>query len=575
MAIQHESLTATGVDENGGDPLTLVLSGGGFRATLFHLGVVRYISECPGLLQRVRLIVSVSGGSVLAAHLLLRWSEYLGGAASFDRVAKEIVHLVQSDLRGKIQRRYLASWCFFGLPRLLFWNGTQKLCAFLRQFLGEDHFTAVYPPSAQATSGARGYPGSGGRPEVAFVCTNLTTAEQAWFSSAGFHPHRECGHDMLCNEARDLPIADAVAASAAFPPVFRPYAFIGAKFGLKNLKTLQLTDGGVLDNTGVSVVEKIQDFHSLPHGQCIVSDAGAMVEDSNADFSGAVSLSLRAVEIVTYHATRTAIAGQQSATCKIISIADEVPEAGQLTFSAQNNLRRIRTDLDAFNEYEIYGLVQLGYLAAHKALQINAAGTPWAPVSPQFTDCTLQDHTASSSKPGFFRSLFAFRTDCVGSLLLLAALTVPLVSAVFLGLVMASKWIPSTTSSDIETKLLTPDEEEAWQELFGGHRGLRKTLQIKGGLRCEGATAALARIFGYSCARKDFQMRFRTHGSARAVVFLKKMGQDYISLKVVSIDGFHYVLVPAGFCGDQLQVTWLDADGRPVPDILESLEILP
>ena len=45
----------------------LALSGGGFRATLFHLGVVRFLYET-GSLTSVKRISAVSGGSILAAH---------------------------------------------------------------------------------------------------------------------------------------------------------------------------------------------------------------------------------------------------------------------------------------------------------------------------------------------------------------------------------------------------------------------------------------------------------------------------------------------------------------------------
>ena len=50
--------------------IALTLSGGGFRATLFHLGVVRFLYEAK-LLDKVTDICSVSGGSILAAHLAL------------------------------------------------------------------------------------------------------------------------------------------------------------------------------------------------------------------------------------------------------------------------------------------------------------------------------------------------------------------------------------------------------------------------------------------------------------------------------------------------------------------------
>ena len=46
----------------------LALSGGGFRAVLYHLGLVRFLRDA-GILSRVTHISSVSGGSVIGAHL--------------------------------------------------------------------------------------------------------------------------------------------------------------------------------------------------------------------------------------------------------------------------------------------------------------------------------------------------------------------------------------------------------------------------------------------------------------------------------------------------------------------------
>jgi len=48
--------------------LALCLSGGGYRAALFHLGAVRRLNEL-GILSKVATISSVSGGSILSAHL--------------------------------------------------------------------------------------------------------------------------------------------------------------------------------------------------------------------------------------------------------------------------------------------------------------------------------------------------------------------------------------------------------------------------------------------------------------------------------------------------------------------------
>ena len=79
--------------------VNLCLSGGGFRATLFHLGVVRLLLDA-GLLAQVRHIHSVSGGSILAAHLVSRWPDYVKSGETFRAAAKDLIRLAQSDLRG-------------------------------------------------------------------------------------------------------------------------------------------------------------------------------------------------------------------------------------------------------------------------------------------------------------------------------------------------------------------------------------------------------------------------------------------------------------------------------------------
>ena len=51
----------------------LSLSGGGFRAALFHLGALRRLNEL-GLLHQLDSISSVSGGSIISAFLACRLS---------------------------------------------------------------------------------------------------------------------------------------------------------------------------------------------------------------------------------------------------------------------------------------------------------------------------------------------------------------------------------------------------------------------------------------------------------------------------------------------------------------------
>ena len=54
----------------------LALSGGGFRATLFHLGAVWRLNEL-ALLQSLTRVSTVSGGSILAGLMAVRWSHLI------------------------------------------------------------------------------------------------------------------------------------------------------------------------------------------------------------------------------------------------------------------------------------------------------------------------------------------------------------------------------------------------------------------------------------------------------------------------------------------------------------------
>src|SRR5437879_10945010 len=71
------------------DGIALCLSGGGFRAALFHLGALRRLNEL-GFLSKMRTISSVSGGSVANGLLARLWRQFtlsLDGSGSFTNFA--------------------------------------------------------------------------------------------------------------------------------------------------------------------------------------------------------------------------------------------------------------------------------------------------------------------------------------------------------------------------------------------------------------------------------------------------------------------------------------------------------
>jgi NTE family protein len=54
--------------------IALCLSGGGYRAMIFHLGALIRLNEI-GLLAKLNRVSSVSGGSITAAQLGLKWRD--------------------------------------------------------------------------------------------------------------------------------------------------------------------------------------------------------------------------------------------------------------------------------------------------------------------------------------------------------------------------------------------------------------------------------------------------------------------------------------------------------------------
>jgi hypothetical protein len=62
----------------------LCLSGGGFRAALFHLGARRCLNEI-GLLSKMTTVSSVSGGSVTNDLLAKVWPQLTSGPGSCGR----------------------------------------------------------------------------------------------------------------------------------------------------------------------------------------------------------------------------------------------------------------------------------------------------------------------------------------------------------------------------------------------------------------------------------------------------------------------------------------------------------
>ena len=224
----------------------LALSGGGFRATLFHLGVIQHLSE-RGYLAKTTHVCSVSGGSILAAHMVLNWQKYKQGQDySSDDLGSpnKLIDFATVDARNLVFRR---AYSVFRLLRWKSWSPTRLLQAYYGQYLFGD----------KPLSDLRKDPQVPDRPELHLLTTELETGQLCSFSGEGFHKaiDKTYSRDEVLSIA-DQPIALAVAASSAIPTVFHPVRITPRTTATRRRDlgrdALVLTDGGVYDNLGIT-----------------------------------------------------------------------------------------------------------------------------------------------------------------------------------------------------------------------------------------------------------------------------------------------------------------------------------
>lgn len=96
--------------------IAICLSGGGYRAALFHLGALRRLNEL-GILSQLDAIASVSGGSILSAHLAAKLRPWPTAQTAFDskrwqdEIERPFHEFVQHDIRTwPILKRVLFPW---------------------------------------------------------------------------------------------------------------------------------------------------------------------------------------------------------------------------------------------------------------------------------------------------------------------------------------------------------------------------------------------------------------------------------------------------------------------------------
>jgi len=481
------------------ETIALCLSGGGLRATLFHLGVIKHLRrlEIDGAkaITRVADVYSVSGGSILAAHMLANWSRYTSpDDDAFAEVEKELLVFARRNIRDRILRRWiLLGWAARGLAAMA------RLPLAGRFFpVRPDLGTRTYWLQREYEALLKGT-SFGELEQVAnlptghILTTSFQTGELCSFSGADFEielheqhyptgPRKApCGHMRL---------SFAVAASSAFPPMFPPIKLTEARLANPRdeafRNTLLLSDGGVFDNLGIEKFKRDLGRGTVRPAMLIISDAGGSFRaQTGKTYAGVVARNVRASDILMHRVADLAkddidaLEGEDKQTrVHTIRISETVHDAS-LTRSVQQRLRLVRTDLDCFDAALAQMLVEHGTRLARAQLG-DPAGSAEADAAndADTRTATVERYDRLTEKAANRRwgSLFFDRDWAVVLLwLVIAAMTAAGGRATYKYLDSQAKLEGAKKSEKVERK----NTEQALKKLQSDMKQIREALTVR------------------------------------------------------------------------------------------------
>jgi len=242
-------------DQEPEDGIALCLSGGGYRAMLFHIGALWRLCQA-GVLQKTARISSVSGGSIAAAVLALAWRKLTADPARFEA---EFIRLVVAKIRALAGETIDADAIILGiaLPGRV-----------------SDRIVKAYDSHLFKGATLQDLPDE---PRFVINATNVQSGVLWRFMKPYMRDYR-------VGEVRNptVSVAQAVAASSAFPPVLSPLELRldpdsftpGSGLDLQRkpfTSRVMLSDGGVYDNLGLETAWK-------RYRTVLVSDGGGCLE---------------------------------------------------------------------------------------------------------------------------------------------------------------------------------------------------------------------------------------------------------------------------------------------------------
>ena len=405
--------------------LGLALSGGGFRASFFHIGILARMAEL-NLLRDVESISTVSGGSIIGAHYYLHLKNLLESKSDADitqqeyldlvaKVEKEFLNTVQLNLR---MRTFSSIWhnMKMALPN---YSRSDRIGELYDKYLyrpiaGKKTSECIWVSdlkihpvddvNAQTFNPTKGHNESriNKVPIININATVLNTGHNWRFTAVdmGEVVHedplalkidkntrllKDRYEDICGRDKGGFHLGHAVAASAGVPGIFPPLS-------ISNMYnwSVQLVDGGIYDNQGIEALHN----GAIPCSHIIISDASGQMRDEHEPDTGTVPVFMRTTDILMGRVREEMIASVNKDSKRNISlihlkegldVLHKLPRdktcPKQIEPESKNDiygkLSRIRTDLDSFSDIEATCLMARGYTLAQ--IHIDEFCRQWNP----------------------------------------------------------------------------------------------------------------------------------------------------------------------------------------------------
>ncbi len=389
-------------DETDTAKLGIALSGGGFRAAFFHIGVLARLAE-HDMLRRVAVVSCVSGGSIIGAFYYLKVKQLLEGKRT-DRLTP--TREAYCQLVSEIEREFTQAVQLN--VRMLTFADQRENARMLSNVtsptrrvgkLLDEHFYApitgrsnnlLCDLAIDLPTNNEGIAADGTVvPQLILNSTALNTGHLFQFTGAyigessissvlggtqampqlprlHFDDSSLTGHQR--GRLREITLGEAVTASSCVPGLLDPLSLEGLyQDETGEPVQLGLVDGGVFDNQGlVSLFEE-----NCTHFIC--SDASDLLQWQSVPPNLIHNVALRANDIFMDRIRISILRELEHRGAENFAVFTLGAATGSEIFGDDAEaflaaLRAIRTDLDAFSDMEAWSLMFHGYCVSEEQL---------------------------------------------------------------------------------------------------------------------------------------------------------------------------------------------------------------